>query len=936
MTKNTQTTLVSPAAGHGLLDPVSGVLLGFQLYEGRHVWGIVVNRYARALVIIPALLLLSVPCFAAEDAGHAVSMRWEELPGLPEPMGGQFAGMHTAASGESALLVAGGTRWEGSFLAGGTKHWLDAIYVYTLPAGTAKQRGVAGALRELFRFKAAQPVGELVASGAWREAGRLPAPLSYGGSVSTAKGVVCIGGMHGTTYARGVLLLQWNGSDILQSELPPLPEPMALGCAAALGNVVYAGAGQRGPEADSASFWRLDLDRPDAGWEALEPLPGPARILPVAAAQDGAVFVFSGAALREDGSGRDYLTDAYCYTPRQGWKPLAPSPRPFAAAPALAWGDTHILVLSGDDGLLVDQIAELGDNHPGYPLDVFGYHTVTNTWTRFGAIPDALLTTPAVPFQGGIAIAGGEPKPGQRVQRVVWGMPERTRNAFGWLDYAVIGGYFVALVIMGLYFSRRENSTDDYFLGGRRVPWWAAGISIYGTLLSAITFLATPATSYKGNWVYSVGNMLMVVIAPIVIYFYLPFFRRLEITSAYEYLEKRFNLGVRMFGSTAFTIFQLGRMGIVLLLPALALSAVTGIDLRLSILAMGVLCTFYTVMGGIEAVIWTDVLQVVILLGGAWLSFFLISAMVDGGFVGLLQTAYADGKFHLVDWGWDITQKVFFVVILGRFLEALIPYTTDQTVIQRYLTTSSEKQAARSIWTGALLSLPSFMIFFGIGTALYVFYKEHPGHLDPNLTTDQIFPLFIVQQMPAGVGGLVVAAVFAAAMSSLDSSMNSVTAVLVTDFYQRFTGGGNQKTAMTLARTLTLVLGVFATAIALYMAVSGITGLWEKYMSIIGLFGGSLAGVFALGIFTRRAHGLGALVGAVAGACVLYCVQRFTSVSFLLYSTTGILASFGIGYLVSLALPAPPKEITGLTWATLGSRPQEDQLTTAPMRDGRG
>ena len=140
-------------------------------------------------------------------------------------------------------------------------------------------------------------------------------------------------------------------------------------------------------------------------------------------------------------------------------------------------------------------------------------------------------------------------------------------------------------------------------------------------------------------------------------------------TTAYEYLEKRFNLAVRMFGSTAFTIFQLGRMGIVLLLPALALSAVTGIDLRISILVMGVLCTFYTVLGGIEAVIWTDVLQVAVLLGGAWMSFFLICSSVDGGFVGMVQTAYADGKYHLVDWGWDITQKVFFV-ILGRFREA--------------------------------------------------------------------------------------------------------------------------------------------------------------------------------------------------------------------------------------------------------------------------
>ncbi len=846
-------------------------------------------------------------------------MKWEELPELPEPMGGQFVGVHNGA-----VLVAGGTKWEGSFLAGGTKHWLDAVYVYSLPEGTGKRAGVAGALEELFRFRAKTPVSEVVKTGSWHKAGRLPFPLSYGAPVTTGKGVVCIGGMHGAQYYDTVLLLQWDGEKVLQSELPSLPSPMALGCGAALGNVVYAGAGQSGPDTDLSAFWRLDLDKPGAGWESLDPFPGPARILPAAAAQDGSLYVFSGAALRQDGSGRDYLTDAYRYTPKKGWARLEPSPRPVAAAPAIAWGDTHILIFSGDDGELVDQIAELGDEHPGYPLGVLGYHTVTNTWTTFGEIPDSLLTTTGVPFQRGVLVAGGEPKPGQRERRVLWGVPERARKAFGWLDYTAIGVYFVVLVIMGIYFSKREKNTDDFFLGGRRVPWWAAGISIYGTLLSAISFLATPATSYKGNWIYAVGNMLMLVVAPIVIYFYLPFFRRLNVTTAYEYLEKRFNLAVRMFGSTAFTIFQLGRMGIVLLLPALALSAVTGIDLRISILVMGVLCTFYTVLGGIEAVIWTDVLQVAVLLGGAWMSFFLICSSVDGGFVGMVQTAYADGKYHLVDWGWDITQKVFFVVILGRFLEALIPYTTDQTVIQRYLTTSSEKQAARSIWTGALFSLPSFMIFFSIGTALYVFYRQHPGQLDPNLTTDQIFPLFIVQQLPAGIGGLVVAAVFAAAMSSLDSSMNSVSAVLVTDFYRRFSGGGNEATAMRLARTSTVMLGVFATIIALYMAVSEITGLWEKYMGIIGLFGGSLAGIFALGIFTRRAHGIGALVGAVVGAGVLYYVQRHTQVSFLLYSTTGILISFSVGYVASRLIPVPLKDVTGLTWATLGKRPDEE------------
>ncbi len=355
-----------------------------------------------------------------------------------------------------------------------------------------------------------------------------------------------------------------------------------------------------------------------------------------------------------------------------------------------------------------------------------------------------------------------------------------------------MGLYFAFLVIIGFYFSKREKSSADYFLGGKRVPWWAAGISIFGTLLSAITFLAVPATSFRTDWVYFVGNVSIIVVAPIIVYAYLPFFRRLDITTAYEYLEKRFNFAVRLFGSAAFLLFQLGRVGIVLYLPALALSTATGLDVRLAIVVMGVLCTLYTVLGGIEAVIWTDLLQVFVLLGGALLSLLVIGGDVDGGFSEVISRGLADDKFRMANWSWDYTAAAFWVVLVGRTLENMIPYTTDQTVVQRYLTTATEKDAARSIWLGTLMSVPSAVLFFGVGTALYAFYKGHPQMLDPSLATDAIFPLFIIEQLPAGVSGLVIAAVFAAAMSSLDSSLNSVSAVVVTDFYRPFARNPNE------------------------------------------------------------------------------------------------------------------------------------------------
>lgn len=202
------------------------------------------------------------------------------------------------------------------------------------------------------------------------------------------------------------------------------------------------------------------------------------------------------------------------------------------------------------------------------------------------------------------------------------------------------------------------------------------------------------------------------------------------------------------------------------------------------------------------------------------------------------------------------------VVLLGSLLGNLVPYTADQTVVQRYLTTRDEQAAAQSIWTSAALTIPAAFIFFGLGTALYVFYQQHPASLEPALQTDAIFPLFIVQQLPVGVAGLLIAGIFSAAMSSLDSSMNSVATAIVTDFYRRFIPGTTERGRLRLARWLTLGLGVAATSAGLLLASYEVQSLWDLFLEMIGLFGGSLAGLFALGIFTRRAHGAGALVGA--------------------------------------------------------------------------
>jgi len=409
---------------------------------------------------------------------------------------------------------------------------------------------------------------------------------------------------------------------------------------------------------------------------------------------------------------------------------------------------------------------------------------------------------------------------------ILFGQAQATLE-FNWINYGVVALYLLFLVGLGFRFSNHQD-TNMYFRAGQRIPWWAAGISIFGTQLSAITFMAIPAKTYTTDWGYLTFNLTILLVASLVSVLFLPFFRQLSLTTAYEYLEKRFNLLTRLIGSSMFILLQLGRIGIVLLLPSLALSLVTGVDVSTCIIVMGVLSVVYTVLGGIEAVIWTDVLQVVVLLGGAIISLLIILLDLEGGFTQFWQVAYTDDKLKAFDFPWDWTEPTFVVLLLGGLGTNLISYGSDQTVVQRYLTTKDEASARQSVWTSALLSAPATVIFFGLGTALYVFYQTHPEQLDTTLDyTDTIFPYFIVTQLPSGVSGLLIAGIFAAAMSSLDSSMNSIATVVTTDFYQRFRKTSDSQ-SMRLAKWTTAVVGMLDTGFALAMATWQIQSLRDQ------------------------------------------------------------------------------------------------------------
>ena len=275
-------------------------------------------------------------------------------------------------------------------------------------------------------------------------------------------------------------------------------------------------------------------------------------------------------------------------------------------------------------------------------------------------------------------------------------------------------------------------------------------------------------------------------------------------------------------------------------------------------------------MGGIEAVVCTDTVQSVVLLGGALLAMVLLLADVDGGFSGFLETSQSAGKFKIANLNWDATtaQVALWAIVVGGIAQNISSYTADQAVVQRYMTTKTKALAARSIWTNAVLSILATFLFFGMGTALYAFYRSHPEKLDPTITTDQIFPLFIAYEMPIGLAGLIVAGIFAAAQSTVSTSMNSTATTIVTDFLRPLNVCSGDAGYLRLARILTCLLGIAGTLMGLVFVNPEIKSLFDQFIKVIGLFMGVLGGLFVLGALTRRASGTGALIGAVVGTAL--------------------------------------------------------------------
>ncbi len=483
---------------------------------------------------------------------------------------------------------------------------------------------------------------------------------------------------------------------------------------------------------------------------------------------------------------------------------------------------------------------------------------------------------------------------------------DRVVSEFTWLDSAVLVVYILAIAFIGARFGRNQHDTRDYFLGGRKIPGWAIGLSVMATQASAITFIGAPGWGFEGGLERLVTFINVPLAMAVLILLLVPVFHRAGIYSIYELLERRFGPVTRSLSAALFLIARGLATGVVLYAPALVLSVVTGWSVNLTIVVMALLAVSYTVLGGISAVIWTDVIQMFVLWLGAIVSMGLMVASLPGGWGDVFAFGAAHDMFDAIDLSFDptVTYSLWAGLIGGVFLH-IAYFGTDQSQIQRVLTSPSIAEGQRSLLIGGYLLVPQMLLFLFIGVMLATYYDQHGLTAPDNL--NELFPRYVVSAFPPGLAGLVIAGVFAAAMSSLDSALNSLSAVTVRDFYGRFVRpDASDRHYLKASRWATVFWGLYATLFAFFAGNLG--PVIEAVNRIGSWFYGALLGVFLLAILSHRSNARGAVAGLVAGMGAVWWVSSSLSISWLYNNAVGVAVSLGVGYLVSLATPAPSRE----------------------------
>ncbi len=444
------------------------------------------------------------------------------------------------------------------------------------------------------------------------------------------------------------------------------------------------------------------------------------------------------------------------------------------------------------------------------------------------------------------------------------------QNNLHWVDYLIIAITLVLSVSVGLWFARKQKSTDNYFKAEGSLPSWAIGMSILATLISSVTFLAYPGEGYSSNWIRLVQGLMVPIVLVAIIGFVVPLFRHVIKLSAYEYFEQRFGVAARYYTSLSFMLTHFAKMGSVFYLISLAVSGMIGIDTSTVIFIIGIAIIVLTLFGGIEAVIWLDVIQGFLLIIGGVIALGILLFTPEGGPLEVWNVAMQGERIGFGPFDWNFVNLTFWVMALNGIFYAIQKYGTDQTIIQRYLTAKTDKAAIRASLMGVLLSVPVWALFMFIGTALFSYYQIGGAAqpLPEGIKADAVFPFFIMHELPVGIIGLVISALIAAAISSLDSDLNCLSAILVEDYYKRIRPNSTDKQQLAMGRLFIVLAGVGAVAIALFYVQAGEGGVLGIIFTLYAIFSGGIAGMFLLGIFSTRANKKGLYWGMAA--CILF------------------------------------------------------------------
>jgi solute:Na+ symporter, SSS family len=457
------------------------------------------------------------------------------------------------------------------------------------------------------------------------------------------------------------------------------------------------------------------------------------------------------------------------------------------------------------------------------------------------------------------------------------------------LDLIVFFLITLGNVLFGASFYFKNKTTGQFTSGGGNLPAWVVGMSIFATFVSSISFLALPGNAFATNWNALVFSFSIPVAAIMAVKFFVPLYRGIGSISAYNYLETRFGAWARIYASACYLLTQLMRMGAILLLLALPLNALFGWNIRTIIIITGIAVTFYSMLGGIRAVVWTDAVQGIVLILGAVVSAIVLTFSMPEGPGQIFEIAAANNKFSLGSFGAGLSNSTFWVVLVYGLFINLQNYGIDQNFVQRYMATNTDRKAKSSALFGALLYVPVSVIFFYIGTALYAYYTAMPELLPSELhqpgNGDKVFPHFIVNGLPSGITGLLIAAIFAAGMSTVSTSLNSTATIILTDYYQRYINkNAEEGKAMAVLYGSSVVMGFLGVLIAITLV--GVESVLDAWWSLASIFSGGMLGLFLLAFLSRKVRRVDAVAGVIAGVLVII----WMSLSPLYFTSENLLA----------------------------------------------